>query len=240
MAVQAFTNHSGSNGAANQPTSYVAADGFVGAPVTPFNPNNPTFTAANFPAGMTFVAETISSTTPPVTRLLDPEVTLSGATVAVVGAGSIVGVKGGVTLNSGSTITSGFLYGAEGKLTVAGTLNNGSGYATGLLGQLNLSGATVTSGHVAALIANIQFPITSSLVNGIYVESSGPGVINSVLQSIANSAFVFDLAPDAGTSACINTTGTAGSTSTKGWLKVQVDPGTGPVTRYIPLSDTVS
>lgn len=50
---QAFTNFSGNqNGNANEPTSYLAADGLVGAPTTPFNPNNPTFSAASFPAGI--------------------------------------------------------------------------------------------------------------------------------------------------------------------------------------------
>ncbi len=197
-------------------------------------------TLAYYNTGYTPINATISSATPAVSRLQDYEITLSAASIAVAAAASIVAMKGGVKLNSGSTLTSGFLYGAEGKLTVNGVLNNGSGYATGLLGQMDLNGATVTSGHVAALIVNIQNPIASSLVNGIYVESSGPAAINAILQSIGNSNFVVDLSPDSGTSACINTTGTAGSTSTKGWLKIQVNPGTGAVTRYIPLSDSVS
>ena len=38
-----------------------------------------------------------------------------------------------------------------------------------------------------------------------------------------------------------NTTGTAGATATKGWLKVQVNDGVNPTaTRYIPLTDSVS
>ena len=183
----------------------------------------------------------VSSITPPTTRLADYEMTLSGATVAVVGNGSLVGVKGGVTVNTGTTVNSGYLYGAEGKVTCAGTVVLGSDYMTGVLGQLNLAGATITSGHIAAIIANIQNPITSAYVDGIYVESSGPAVVNSVVKSIANTSFVLDLSPDSGASACINTTGTAGATATKGWLKVQVTDGTNAtVTRYIPLTDSVS
>ena len=183
----------------------------------------------------------VSSITPPVTRLADYEMTINGATVAVVGNGSLVGVKGGLTVSAGTTLNSGYLYGAEGKVTCAGTIVLGSDYLTGIIGQLDLNGATVTSGHIAAVIANIQNPVTSAYVDAIYVESSGPGVINSAVKSIANTSFVLDLSPDSGTSACINTTGTAGATATKGWLKVQVNDGVNPTaTRYIPLTDSVS
>lgn len=59
MAAQAFTNLSGNqNGNMNEPTSYVAADGFVGTPAYPLNPNNPTFGAMTFPAGLTIPAGT--------------------------------------------------------------------------------------------------------------------------------------------------------------------------------------
>lgn len=185
------------------------------------------------------LAAAVPSVTPPTTRLFDSELTLSGASVAVNPSnGSIVGVKGGVV--TAAHLTAGYFYGAEGKVTASGNVDIGSGYLVGAIGQLNVGGATLTSGHIAAVIANIQNPITSSLLNGIYVESSGPGVINSVLQSIANSAFVLDLAPDSGTSACINLSGTAGATATKGWLKIQVNDGSGAVTRYIPLTDSVT
>lgn len=187
------------------------------------------------------VTVAITSATPASTHIQDVEITLSAATVAVVGNSNIVPNRGNITVNSGTTLNSGYFYGAEGKVTCAGTVVLGSDYLCGLIGQLNLSGATLTSGHIAAVIANIQNPITSAYLDGVYIESSGPGVINSAVKSIANTAFVLDLSPDSGASACINTTGTAGSTSTKGWLKIQVNDGTNAtVTRYIPLTDSVS
>lgn len=55
MAAQAFTNFAGQGGA-NQPTSFVAADGFVGPPASAFNPGSPTFGVATFPSGVTIPA----------------------------------------------------------------------------------------------------------------------------------------------------------------------------------------
>ena len=183
----------------------------------------------------------ITSATPPSTHGLDIEMVLSAATVNVAGNSNIVPIRGNVTVNSGTNLQSGYFYGAEGKVTCAGTITLGSDYLTGAIGQLNLAGATVVSGHIAAVIANIQNPVASSYVDLFYAELSGPAVINSVLKGIGNTAFVMDVAPDSGTSACINTTGTAGATATKGWLKIQVNDGVNPAaTRYIPLTDSVS
>ncbi len=62
MAAQAFVNFGNIGTANNQPTTYVAADGFTTL-VQPLNPNSPTFAAANFPAGVAFPGSSTGSTT---------------------------------------------------------------------------------------------------------------------------------------------------------------------------------
>jgi hypothetical protein len=196
-----------------------------------------TYTAGPFTGGASSDIVTLkSSATPTATeRLIRSELTLTGAVVGM-GTNSSVGIREAVILSTSAS--SGFMYGAQGKFVGDGaTVDIGSGYATGVLGQLSLTGATVTSGHVAALIANVGPAAPSSaLVDLIYAENE-QGPINSVLKSIANTTYVFDVAAADGTgAAAMSTTGTAGATATKGWLKVHVNG----VVRYIPLTDSVT
>ena len=182
------------------------------------------------------VTITIPSATPASLHGQNVDITLTAATVAVANNSNIAANRGTITINTGTTLNSGYFYGAEGKVTCAGTIVLGSDYLTGVLGQINLTGATVTSGHIAAVIANIQGPVASAYVDGVYVESSGPAQINSMFKGIANTEFVLDVSVDSGSPVAYSETGTAGSTTGKGWLAVNV----GGVTRYIPLSDSVS
>lgn len=76
MAAQAFTNLAGNPGS-NQPTSYVASDGFVGKLASPLNPNSPTFGSATFPSGMTIP----SGTTIPAGLSFPASSTFHGAVV---------------------------------------------------------------------------------------------------------------------------------------------------------------
>ena len=62
MAAQAFVNFGNITGDANQPTTYVTADGFCDI-ATPINVNNPTFSAASFPAGVAFPGTSTGTTT---------------------------------------------------------------------------------------------------------------------------------------------------------------------------------
>lgn len=81
MAAQAFTNFAGNPGS-NQPTAYVASDGFVGAPVAAFNPNSPTFNGASFPYGIAASQtihgyETAATLSLPVTATANTDFTMS-------------------------------------------------------------------------------------------------------------------------------------------------------------------
>jgi hypothetical protein len=185
-------------------------------------------------ANPTPVTVTVAGATPAQTHGADTELVVSAASVAVVGNGNLAANRGALTMQGA---TAGYFYGSEGKVTASGTVAIGSGYLVGALGQINLSGATITNGHVAGVIANIQNPVASSYVDGVYVESSGPAQINSMLKGIANSQFIFDVSVDSGSPVAYATTSASvTNVGTKGWLAVNV----GGVTRYIPLGDGVT
>ena len=99
---------------------------------------------------------------------------------------------------------------------------------------ISASGSTFTSGHIAAVIADIQAVPTSSNIDLFYGESATGNPINSFLKGFGKATYVFDLASNTHTQ--MSTTGTAGTTTAKGWLKVLVEG----VTRYIPLSDSAT
>src|ERR1035437_8158148 len=107
-----------------------------------------------------------------------------------------VGVRTAITLTPGQT-EAGFVYGAEGKLIGDGaTIDAGSSHLAGLYGQLSLaSNAVVTSGHVAAIIADVQTPPATggSNVDGIYTEQVKGTKINSAIKSAVNATYAFDL-----------------------------------------------
>jgi hypothetical protein len=182
------------------------------------------------------IAKSVTGATPDTDRLVRSELTVNpAASVAVTSNGSLAGVRGCVTLSSGKAITDGFMYGVQGKLVADGaTINNSPDHVAGLYGQLSLSGSTLSGGHIAAVIASIQNVPTSSLVDLFYGESATGNVINSFLKAFGKADYVFDLASNTHTQ--MKTSGSAGTTTGKGWLKVLVEG----LVRYIPLSDSAS
>jgi hypothetical protein len=188
------------------------------------------------------LADTHSAATPTsAIRLLKSELTVTGA-ISGLGTNSAAGVRGLLTLAAAANATSGFYYGTQGKLTAdAATIAIGSNHAAGVYAQASFASGTVASGHVAALIADVQTPPTTGAANvdGIYVEQVTGTKINSALKAIVNSTYVFDLdTTGAGAGAtCAPVAGT-GSTSAGAAtgvasrvLKVLID-GT---VAYIPL-----
>jgi hypothetical protein len=150
---------------------------------------------------------------------LRSELTLTPATTLAVGSsGSLAGVRGAVTLTTGKSITGGFLFGAQGKVVGDGaTIDVGSGHVAGLYGQLSLSGATVTSGHVAIIVASGQSLPASPNVDGIYLESGG-NAINSMFKAICNASYVMDLAKESGADTWL--AAAAGAAANK-WLVIK-------------------
>jgi hypothetical protein len=111
------------------------------------------------------------------------------------------GTRGEVSLpNSASMSTGTFAYGAQGKLSCGAgtTIAAGSGHVCGTMGQIDISGATTTSGHIACLIASIQDTTNSArpAVDGIYVElpAYGSGAkMNSVLKGFGGCSTIIDV-----------------------------------------------
>lgn len=185
-------------------------------------------------SGVLSFSRTLSSAAQATLRLLQSEVTLgyAGSTSIGTGNGSVVGVRGAATVATGTTITGGFIYGTQGKLTVKGTLNNGSGFNAGLFGQLDLSSATAhTSGYLAPIIADMgaTSAITAVAANMMVLLNTTTKNINSIVQTEAKAAFLFDL-NDLGQGAYIVATAKG-----SGWdksLKIKLNGST----YYIPCN----
>ena len=165
-------------------------------------------------------------------RLIRAEAT-TGATMT---SGNLVGVRGAVTAATGSTISAGtYLYGVQGK-AITGTGDISAAQFTGVYGQLDVSGGTLTAGHISAISGNIYGfgSGSSSLLNILYLEAAGGGVINSHIQMFGKAAYVFDIqtnshAPEANTSCTPSAV-----TGATGGISVIVDG----VPRWIPLAAT--
>ena len=159
----------------------------------------------------------------------------SYTSAAAITSGTLDGLRGQVTL-SGSTGAGVFAYGVTGRAVISGTIDSGSASVAAGYFKSDFNGATLTSGYCAPLQSNVVNPPASALttVDLAYFESAGGNPINSFLKCFGKATYVFDLASNTHTQ--MSTTGTAGATTAKGWLKVLVE---GAV-RYIPLTDSVS
>lgn len=169
---------------------------------------------------------------PPTTRLVRSEL-LANYAGTLTGSGNLVGVRGAVTLGTGTTVGgSVYVYGVQGKvITSSGVINNGSAFTAGVFGQLDVSGGTVSAGHVAPIIGEIYGlnSGTSTVLSMGYFQHAGGGVANSMISMFGKATYVFDISTNTHTQA--NLTCQPANISTTGALKVIVD-GT---VKYIPL-----
>lgn len=188
-----------------------------------------TFTGAPAANGLLYSNTTATAVGPGSVRAIVGQAT----TFTTITSGTLVGVRGAVTM-AGAASGATYMYGVQGKAIAGANAFTGTVLA-GVYGQIDVSGSTITSGHVAAIQANVYGANSGTIpMEGIYIEHAGGGVINSFIQCFGKSTYVFDLASN--THNQMSTTGTAGATAAKGWLKVLVE---GSV-RYIPLTDSVS
>ena len=157
----------------------------------------------------------------------------AATTFTTMTSGNIVGVRGEVTM-AGATSGASYLYGAQGKAITGANAFTGTALA-GMYGQIDVSGGTITSGHVAAIQANIYGANSGTIpMEGIYVEHAGGGVINSLIQLFGKSTYVFDIASN--THDNVSLTATLAAVTGKGYIKVNIDGST----RYIPLTDALA
>jgi len=166
MGAQAFSNFSGNqNGNTNEPTSFVAADGFVGPPASPFNPNSPTFPAAAFPSGASISGgSAVTTINGYVAQLKIPVQAVSAAATAF-----NITVPAGAVVDSIKFATTTAFTGA----TVSGEIGSASGDAS------YVAATSVKNGGVVLL-----YPPSVASTAAASVFLSAP----------ASSAFVFTLA----------------------------------------------
>jgi hypothetical protein len=150
-----------------------------------------------------------------------------------IASGNIVPIRGAVTLATGTTNTGAYIYGVQGKvITGAATINQGSAFTAGVFGQLDVSGGTLTAGHIAAVIGEVYglSSGTAAALDIFYAQHAGGGVANSFFKGFGKTTYVFDFASNTHTQ--MGTTGAA--TTAAGWLKINVEGAT----RYINLWST--
>jgi hypothetical protein len=170
-------------------------------------------------------------------RAIDSEPAIAASSVAV--TGSIAAIRGNLTTPVGSTISSGFAYGVQGKLTAKGTLSSAN-FSAGLVGQLDLSVATALgSGQIAAIWGDMGATLSAGAISGqavlnlMLLTNTAPGsMINSVFHVEALATYLFDVS-NASYSPFF--TGTA-PTTLSGSLKVNTSAGV----RYIALYSAAS
>lgn len=149
-------------------------------------------------------------------------------------SGGLVGVRGVVT--QAAAVSGASNYGVQGKY-VTGSFS-AAGTLAAVYAQFDMTGGTIGAGNIAVIQANVVGCASGTVaLNGIYVENAGGGAINAYARLLGNATFVLDIESSFTNQ---STSGTAGSTAAKGWLKCQITNGGGTVTRYIPLTDSVS
>lgn len=141
--------------------------------------------AARRPAGSPLYYSESLTTFTGSERAVRGEITLTGATI-VAGGNSVVGVRGAITLATGKTLTSGYLYGTQGKVYINGTSNtqSGGGIIAGIFGQLDVTGGTVSN---TGLTAPGAFDIGGTGVGGAVANIHGIVITNSTT-TVAGSA----------------------------------------------------
>jgi hypothetical protein len=180
--------------------------------------------------GITTAAYTATAAALGTTRVI----TGAATTFTTATSGNLVGVRGSVT--AGGAVSGSSLYGIQGKIitganTVAGTI-------AAVYAQFDMTGGTIGAGNQAAIQANfVGVAAGLSNLNGLYVEQAGGGSINAYCRFLGIATYVFDVESSFTNQ---STTGTAGATAAKGWLKILVTNGGGAVVRYIPLTDSVT
>ena len=145
-------------------------------------------------------------------RQLQSAVTLNTAGSITTGSVSAVGIRGLAQIASGTTVTAGYVYGAQGKLVVSGTLN-GSEWVFGLVGQLDASAATaLTAGsHLSPIWsdAGATSPaVTCAFCDGVVITNTTATTYHSLIYGYSKASYVFDFTGN-GTPFALSTSGTS-------------------------------
>ena len=143
-----------------------------------------------------------------------------------------------MTVPTAKTLTEGFLYGTQGKVTLTGTINEGAAARiAGVLGQVDLSTGTVTAGQVSALWGDFQGTptmTTPAQVNIIRATNSSNATVNAVLMAYGKASYFATFGADGGSVAYFSA---VAPTSLAASLKVVGPNGT---TYYVGLYSAAS
>jgi len=172
----------------------------------------------------------ISSATPATNRTVDAEPSLTAASVAP--SGSIVGVRGNVTISATTTLTAGYVYGAQGKVTLQGVVNSSTQPvpACGIIGQLDLSSvsAVTTTGYVVPgwfdCGATMGASVTPGNVDILMLTNTTTKLIHAALHVVADASYFADITDlSYGGAHFLITSATAGTVTQR--LKVKTPSG---------------
>jgi hypothetical protein len=171
-----------------------------------------------------------------VTRILDAEPVFGFAGSQSMPAGaSFAAVRGNMTVGVGTTLTAGFLYGVQGKLTLKGTINEALGeYNAALVGQLDFSAATAVTAVNG--LGMCWLDAGASATAGSLAKVSGLIITNTVATNplhaviavpLADAVYFADLNDTADSHWIVGTT----ATTAAGCIKLLVNGAT----RYLQL-----
>lgn len=126
------------------------------------------------PTGGTSITATVASSPSAQTNTFLSKTTITGTTTTA--TNGLNSIRGELDLASGLTISgTSFFTGVYGRANIFGTVDIGSGDLAAVYGKFDLNGATLTSGHIAPVQANIVNPPASAHTAGValfYGESA--------------------------------------------------------------------
>jgi hypothetical protein len=185
---------------------------------------------------------TSTSATPGTNRAILGQNTVgAGLTMT---SGNLVGVRGNVTVPSGTTVNgTSYLYGAQGKFTGGGTVVSPANI-TGLLGQLDVSTGTYTSGVVSAGWFDMGATASASAISTglgtaqiLRLTNTTAAVIPQAIYIEALSTNMLEVHSTGAGEAWHPVACTPGAvTGATGGLRITIDG----VTKWIPLAATCS
>ena len=167
----------------------------------------------------------------PTLRAFDSEPSLSYAGSTAI-TGSVAAVRGNTTIGASTTISSGFVYGTQGKITDKGILTTAN-YVAALLGQLDTSAAgSLGTTPLAAIWGDMGANSTAASATGadiLKLTNTTNTIINSAIYVNANANYLMDITDVSygGAHFLVGTT----ATTPAGCIKVHTPAGV----RYLQL-----
>lgn len=144
-------------------------------------------------------------------RAMRQEVTVNYAGSVTTGNNNVTAIRGNANLGASATLTAGYLYGSQGKLTVAGTLN-GTAWVSGLMGQTDISAGTLTAGsHLTPIWSDAGATgpaVTCSFCSSLVLTNTTSTTFGSLIYGYTKASYVFDFTGN-GTAFALSTSGTS-------------------------------